>query len=450
MERFWPDREALVDQVAYQLEFRSYNDYMSTSPAHLASLLTEQPQNSGMGVLGLYLTRNESDEFERRQARGDLLEDIENYFSVAAAPNSDQPSAYDPQFGGAWLDQMNGGSVTVAVVGGASDFENSIRAIVGEATPLRIIGYHPSLAEIDEMKQSTTEALESAGIDGDVSVQLTQLGKIVEVTVNAQDIGPASRALSAPYYRNVRVVAGELAGPANSPGSLHNGGGQMPGLLIEADPGGYCTWGANGHTASLNYLVTAGHCGSVAYENFAGYTTSFELDQADSLALTSGSQFLFSVFSFNEDAKRMSSAYADDNCYHGPFHCQTFIKERALHNSWELNSDVVCASLGRSDTRRCGYVLEENYVGGSTCPGNRWIRTSIEIVVGDSGSGLVGGWGGALGTSMDGIFICKKGAESIAMTAFDVKQTLNFDFNCASTAVTRSAPQWAACPSVNR
>ena len=167
---------------------------------------------------------------------------------------------------------------------------------------------------------------------------------------------------------------------------------QQPGLQIELDPGGICTWGINGHSTSWNYLVTAGHCGDPPFEEFAGaFTDDLEIHQDDSFELTPGSQYLESLNSAGWDMKRMASPQADSNCYHAVGSCIRYVQWRALHNSWEVGSDIVCASLGTTNTYICGTVAEENYSSTAAgCEGSRWVRYDIDTSGGDSGSGLIG------------------------------------------------------------
>lgn len=117
------------------------------------------------------------------------------------------------------------------------------------------------------------------------------------------------------------------------------------------------------------------------------------------------------------------------------------MSDRASHNSWEINSDYTCASLGSSNTYRCGLILEENY--GSA----RRTRAGLQSQSGDSGAGTK--WT----TYIDGIVAQSNGSEVLFGTAYDVKVQLDngsFDFNCYPIEVHKASQYWGTCPVIDR
>ncbi len=143
----------------------------------------------------------------------------------------------------------------------------------------------------------------------------------------------------------------------------------------------------------------------------------------------------------------VNSIYADDNCYQGnPYsgnaaHCQWPMKHRASYMSWEIDVDRTCASLGSTNSYRCGYIFEE-YVAGND------VAARIVGQLGDSGSGMKWDY------RIDGILVRVGGNSSgntsvIFETAYMVQTRLGSHFNCASSAAVKQPSQWGNCPVVD-
>lgn len=450
----WDSEIDFVGQLDYQLRFRGQTDYLSTEPAHLGALLVDRPLNVGIELYGLYLTGDEAKELERRQVLGDRIEDV-----VAALGESEplvegEMPRYGPNFAGVWMDQKNGGVIVVALVDPSLVDQRQLEQLVGGREHLRVIDVDHAWNEVEAFRDALIEAIRAGGVQAGVRINSTSQGRKLEVIL------PNPDSITSDI---LRVVPGDLVSVSEGPLDVEEGDAtsthveaeQQPGLQIEFDPGGNCTWGANGHTSSYNYLITAGHCGGSAFENFNGWTNGLEIHQNNSFHLTPGSQYLYSRFTGGWDMKRMSSPQADSNCYHltGSYHgsgsCVRNVRWRALHNSWEVGADVVCATLGTTNAYECGFVLEENY-SSTGCEGSRWVRYDIDTGPGDSGSGLIG-VDRSPDVTIDAIHACGSGTTGFGNTAYDVKNRLGFDFNCASSPVTgRSASNWGSCPTYNR
>lgn len=448
----WGDDESFVHQVAYQLRFRSATDYLSVEPSHLAAVLSDRTATEASEWLNLYMTVEESAEFGRRQLLGDRMPDVARVLGVPEAEEGLDP-VYPSTFAGIWQDQLDGGRIVVAVTDRTTVDAAEVATVAGGSGNVSIIEVPYSWDEVNAYRDALVRALAAEKVPASVEIDSLSNGRRIEIVApNPSDV--TESILSAAPEGLVSVSAGDV-GETGAPDTTHSAADQMPGLRIEFDPGGWCTWGTNGHTNTYNYLVTAGHCGGDDFDDFLDSTTVMEIHQNNSRLLTSGSVFVYSRNVDGWDMKRVSSTYADDNCYHGETsHCSLFIKYRALHNSWETGSDTVCASLGNSsDHWDCGFVLETNYSGGSgACSGNRFVRYDIPTIGGDSGAGLVGQViGETPALSIDAIQHCKTGSTSYGNTAYDVKTRLAFDFNCASSAVTgRAANAWGACPTIDR
>jgi hypothetical protein len=348
---------------------------------------------------------------------------------------------------------MDGGAIVVALVDPARADRAKLARIAGGKEHLRVIDVEHSWDQVQGFRDKLLAALDKRGVPAGVRVNSTGQGRKLEVfspkpgSVPRDVLGLVPAGL-------VSVVEGTLDVEEAPPGDTHPEAEQQPGLSISFVPGGGCTWGINGHSTSWNYLVTAGHCGSPPFEEFAGdFTDDLEILQNGSFELTPGSQYLESLNSAGWDMKRMASPQADSNCYHAVGSCVRYVQWRASHNSWEVGSDTVCASLGTTGTYVCGTVVEENYSSTAAgCEGSRWLRYNVDTGSGDSGAGLIGPVASPAVT-IDAIHACGSGTTGFGNTAFDVmdQTPLAWDFNCAPSVVTGRGPTaWGACPVLDR
>ena len=445
----WAGEGDFVWQIHYQLKFRANTDYLSTKPSHLSDLLNSRPNNLGIERLGLYMTESEAQEFERRQELGDRIREVRAALGEYDAAEGEE-QVYGPNFAGVWQDQMDGGAIVVALVDPSLANRRQLESLVGGSNNLRIIKVKYSWGEVNSYRDKLLNTFKANGLQAAARINSTSKGRVIEV-VSPKPALISRTVFSVAPADLVFVTEGSVDAPMGAPNTTHSEAEQQPGLRIELDPGGWCTWGVNGHTSNWNYLVTAGHCGGATFDNFVGWTDDLEIHQNNSFHLTPGSQFVHSIRSEPYDMKRMSTPQADSNCYHAVGNCIRNVRWRALHNSWEVGSDIVCASLGNSAVYQCGVVLEENYTSnGAGCEGSRWVRFDIAVIGGDSGSGFIGPVASP-DVTIDAILACQSGSASFGNTAYDVKTQLGFDFNCASTPVTgRAASAWGACPTYDR
>ncbi|MCP4964732.1 MAG: hypothetical protein GY926_05810 [bacterium] len=455
----WDEEFDFVWQVDYQLRFRERVDYMATDADHIGRIMSNRSKNVGIERLGLFLDVDEAKEFNRRDKLGDRIPQVRKAIGEDNEEDLDEEALpeYGPNFGGIWQDQLGGGDIIVAVVDPSKVDAHAINRAAGKASDVRIVQVDHSWDEFNSMRDAVVAEIVRRDLDAAVLINSTGTGRRLEIVTPEPDLLDPWLASVVPVEL-VTVTVGENDRISSGPSYTHSAADQQAGLQIEIDPGyaTFCTWGVSGHTSTYNYIVTAGHCGTSTYENFSGTSYAFEIQQNDTFDLTPGPSYVHSFYGYNQDAKRVSSQYADNNCYHADGHCTGFIRYRSLNNSWEVGSDMTCASLGTTNAWECGWIAEENYVStSSACEGNQWVRYTIDTSPGDSGSGLVYWSGSGVQLAIDAIHHCSVaasgGLDGIGMTAYRVKQTLGFDYNCASSAVTsRSASNWGSCPTINR
>ena len=442
-----------VDQVDYQLMFRAQNDFMSSNLDDLAAVLERRPDNMGFERFGLYMSDGEAAEFERRLTLGDRIPEIieaVSGVSVRSLPEGVDP-VYGEDFGGVWQDQFDGGAIVVAVTDSAAVDLAAVARIAGGEEFVRVLDGHPSWDQVHTWRDELTSQADRNGIAVSVSINSTGKGRILEISTDIGVEVPESllRIVPSDY---LTVVQDGVSVTAGNPLDVHSEASQMAGLNIEFDPGANCTWGISGNNDIDHYMMTAGHCGGSAFHNFNGWTDSLEAHQANSVLLTDGWRYIISTFNSSTiDAKGVSSGFADDNCYHWG-HCAKHISNRALHNSYELNSDVSCASLGKSNVWRCGYVREHNWTGSGPCGGNGgWLKIGIPVIPGDSGAGAIYPYSGGQST-FDGILGCQNGSSnSIWTSALLFKGATGLDANCYPVPVIVYSPNWwPTCSGVDR
>jgi len=454
----WDVEADFVGQVDYQLSFRSKVDFMSRDYKHIAGLLLDRPSNMGSETMGLFISAAEVAEMSRRDALGDrmnLLVESVTGTSLDQVPEGILPE-YGPNFGGIWQDQLDGGRIVLSVLDASTVDLDALARIVGGQQHLRVIEQHFTYNQIETYRRQLHAELDTIGMDRDIEAVRSDRGRLLEVRVTDPEKLPESFGQGVPDTA-FWVVEGEPLVELGAPASTHSLTDQQPGLrvsVLETGQGAsWCTWGFNGHTSSLHYLILAGHCMPESYENHGGnwIGSDIEINQNGDAArnLTPGDSYLYSHDTDTYDAARISSLYANDNCYHGNNavsapspHCRWPMATRAWHNSWDIGSDLTCASLGNSNAYRCGYIEEINSGNGNRT------RVSMAVNSGDSGSGM------KFGYRIDGILTDKSTTDAFFQTAYHVQVALGngyFYFNChSSSIITYTDPaDWGACPAVD-
>lgn len=445
----WGDDSAFVDQLDYQLWFRTQNDYMSADLDHIVKVMRERRDSDVVATLGLYVSIEEEVEFLRRQAVGDRFDAVVDEIAPERTRSAEEETErYGNTYAGLWMDQHDGGRVVLAVTDRAKLNEDRVQGILGPGVDLTIVEQKYSYDHLNDIQGRIYRNLRDAGIESDVSVEWSsERGRELVVTVE-QEKNANDRLVQEPRDA-YSVMRGIPSKPAGSPDVVHSTGDLQPGLRVTT--GMTCTWGFNGHTSGYHYAVTAGHCfqpdgidnhtGWVGDNTLAVYQGNSNGPRLDNF----GNTFIVSKYVFGKDYARFTSSYANDNCYHGNHaiygtgaHCQWPMRNRASHDSWEVGVDLTCASLGNSGVYRCGYISAENHNG------ERLIRVDINAILGDSGSGF------KYGNRADALLHSISAGRAYAHTAYDLQSRLGFWLNCASSQTTHSNPgSWAICPVVD-
>jgi len=458
--RTWVDTLDFVDQVDYQLEFRETFG-LDTSAEHIGQVLNQRRQTEfGIQGFGLYLSEAESDDFASRETLAVALENFDD--STVGGPHN---------LVGILQAHQNHGKIHIHVVESKLVDRKALREQFGPGGFL-IVQERRSLEELETIRATLTERLIEFDIAFASEIAFTDQGSAVRLFLPEGFKLTGSITHGVPND-SILVETGLEVSDVHEDNN-HSRSDLAPGQTIHVNDhgaAGWCTWGANGHTNTYNYIVTAGHCfknsvntsATTRYErnNFMIKNGSRHLNTIYK-ELTPTSAFLYARNTSYIDAARISSADADTNAYHkmGEF---GHIVNRARHNSWDVGT-FLCAALGRSRTFRCGVVQSENYTyNDPNGPFNttRGVRLSFTVDSGDSGAGVVGVVGGyptvGDGLTLDGIIKAKITVSgwfdrSLMVTAYDVKRGLgsSFDFNCANSLQTKAADQWGFCPAVFR
>lgn len=451
----WNENSDFVDQIDYQLAFRSRFDFLSADADHLGRLLAAKPETmEGTEEMGLFLTPDEAAELKRRDDLGEYIEQIEARLGES------------PALVAAWIDQMNGGRITVAVHGEIIS-RRAMRLARAAGVDLHVVQVPYSSVDYERFRSTLSDELTATGMPFRVGTDRSASHYRIEVSIEDAGRLPTDFASSVPADA-FQVEQGARIAPAGLPQDDHATADLQPGLMLWLDLSegwGICTWGINGHTNNWNYVVTAGHCMGQTLWDSSGWVDDGDIEvwagsQIQNALwdqLTPGDTFVHSRLRNTFDVARISSPNADTNCYHGTTNdwgrdCPWRIENRTLHDRWETNQDRTCSSLGVSNRYRCGLILDEDVELNYGADFDNWstdraVEVDYPSVPGDSGSGAK--WN----HTFDGIIVCCDGTPtSFMVTAYDVKRGLggSFDFNCSSGFARRDADEWGACPAIDR
>lgn len=261
-----------------------------------------------------------------------------------------------------------------------------------------------SLDQLNSFVEVVAGRAAAAGVDSTVGVGYSDAGTYVDLELSSGDAGAAAALVEGIPDSAIRInLKEQLSLSADSaPSTGHGTSGQKAGLQIgsyDIDSGELCTWGVNGHTTSNYYAITAGHCltpmSGVTSGNWYGGSGDpyFEVYQnASKFAtnLTPGETFVVFHYGDETDVGRFSTSYADDNCYHAGTDACYRIKVRTSLGTADVG-ETMCASLGKTGAYSCGALLGYSTVTASGNTFTNLMRSSIDTVLGDSGSGSVSG-----------------------------------------------------------
>ncbi len=447
-----------VDQIDYQLSFRRNFDYLNANSSRIAKVLETKPENHGIQELGLYLSSAEVAEMERRNTIGAQAT------RVARLVNAFDSSNYAT----VWQDQLDGGKLVLAVKNKSALSRAQIRRlrrVVGSGN-LKIVEQRYSERQQNRFKNRLVSALRDYGVGYIIETVTDANGaQALEIRTPNPEMLPRNFASDVPRgaYSLKRGNPPSLLG---RPLQNHGWADLQPGIQItvfnsQTNVSRICSWGFNAHTQNFNYIVTAGHCFLSAGETISKRTSPWHLQVWHSTPygwtkqLTDRRPFVKGTME-NSDVLRVESRHANTNCYHGAgntssAHCRWAMESIAVHNSWTRGASRSCASLGNTNTYRCGSILDKNVpIGTRDRDGGityiRAFRVQVGVMKGDSGAGFKNG------NTIDGILTAGNDLDSYsyAISAYEVQSKLGVRFNCANGEQKKSPSEWEKCPSKNR
>lgn len=450
--RSWTGPEDFVDQIDYQLQFRADFDFLSSEASVIGRAMeTGDRSGSAFDQLGLLLTPQEATELGRRDYVGDQMEAVQANLGQKVVDISQ--------------DQMDGGKIRVYI---ERDVDLSAVFLPKTLTAgdVKFIQVDYSKKQLKQFQNRLHNQLRNLPIDW-FMIDHSRTDEGIQLRVTVPDVAEVPTSFGRRVPKDAYFLSDdEVATPANKPDADHDWDKLSPGqgILLEAGPfSNGCTWGINGHTENWNYLVSAGHCVNNGLGDFKGWVDKddfqvFNRPRLKFLTRSDDDNYLYSNFNGVFDSMRVTVHRANSNCYHGSSgddsqDCAFFIENRATHNSWEVGRDRTCASLGKTNTYRCGNIedIDQSFSKGNF-DSKRMVRTAIRIQGGDSGSGAK--WNntfdGLLTVAVDRNLAFDK---SLMVTAFDVKRGLgpsDFDFNCDIGVRVKRPGDWGRCPAIDR
>lgn len=469
----WNLPSDFVHHIDYQTNFRSSYDFLSDEPEAIAEAMTTQFESEHFDDLRLYLTPAEADELTRRDGLGNEMDDLREMIgadmigrgnSGNAPGNSGNARSTPPAHSNAVLlrqDQQDGGKLIAYVLDGE---QPGVRRAVGKMSrsdfEVRVVPY--SATEYATFQEELGQRVRPLGIDYGLSLEFDDT-LMVTLEVDDESLLPTGVLDGLPSDAVEIVEAdGYVVEDAGEPNQVHAPADATAGIRIRTyrhDNGnlrGHCTWGLNGHTNSLSYIVTAGHCFHGGQDITGQYSTTAEINSvSDTHNYTTGRRYILSNdTAARGDMARMSAprATAGTNCMHWENNpCAWGMEAIARNGTWDLGSDRTCGSFGTSNKRECALI--EN-VGVERNGHTNLATFRLDIRSGDSGTGMH--WG----ETIDGLLILRgtfsNGATDRGYfhTAEDVRAGLrgSFDFNCWHNGQrNRHQNDWlATCPDVNR
>lgn len=445
----WHDTEDFLSQVGYQRTFRESYDFLDSSPDHIAGVLGDKATASKLAQheLGLYLTDAEWDEFDRRVAAMRKSSEVRAAIvgpEKARAIAEERPTPFGPDYGGRWQDHFDDGVVKIGIVEGSKLDLAALRALMDRPSDVEFVPVQFSWDELQVYTRLVTEAASSQGIDVKVSPHAPANQVIVTIPEPGLKI-PEGIPQSA-----VKVIidpeALDIQDAHTNFNSDHSVLLQSPGLRIFLENtaigfgDGNCTWGMTGHTASFNYIVTAGHCVIDPPTTSISGNKNMQVWQygTDGTRISDTNPWVVAKDQALSDSARIQAdAFADTNCYHTETSsCGFTMTSRRSLYEYDVGQ-TVCAAFARSNDYRCPNITE---LVGSYFSDYRigFERQDGIPQGGDSGSGM------KFSKTWDGIYYAGNATTSYFYPSYSVKTHLSFDFNCVRGG--SSASGWLTCP----
>ena len=118
------------------------------------------------------------------------IEDIVELLTGERQVGDQEITFQDPNFGGVWGDRQGG--IVVAVLDCSQVDANELARIAGGPSRLRLIEVPHTFQEVNEFRDALVAELEFLGVAGDVYIQSTLSGRLIEVHVLDPDQLPES------------------------------------------------------------------------------------------------------------------------------------------------------------------------------------------------------------------------------------------------------------------
>lgn len=308
-------------------------------------------------------------------------------------------------FGPSYVDQLNGGRLTISVAGDI----DAAKAVASSAVPkdfeIEWLQVSRSQADIDDLKNrlmSKIEEFSDLGV-GVVSIGTEARENRVVLTIDTSSVAVGSL-VAAQFGDAVEVVVGNPLQPvACNVTGINKRKACTPwrgGIYIYPFDGvGYaCTWAFNVRslTSATKYMLTAGHCGDETWRHNASTVGSTGINNLDTGSPISDAL----IAPLSTASTPLNLIYATDTD-----RSHAITTSRSHQN--QLQGDYVCAA-GVVSNYRCGYIEDWDYRYGIVYGGRTiyiWGKyASFRSDDGDSGGPVFNG-STALGlvSSKDGI-----------------------------------------------
>lgn len=376
----WLDQPmSFDDQFSYQLEFRSTFG-LPVEIDRITAVMVERPNNGSAEMYGLFLTEEEMAEMKRREelsVLGDQVREIARAWDGGA------------EYGGQWIDHLQGGVLVVATTGDVHVAEGKLRSVILRSQDLRVVKVDHSLTELEQV-MATIASLHPRSDDGLNQIYIDEVANVVEVVVDDPatfDAGPVAA-------EAVRIVAGgrfeEIADP-NSTYTSGRGGIDIGVYTTTGTGGKWCTYGFNVWRSGSAAMITAGHCSDGTTSALIA-DISVDVKQPQGGTLRANNAVAYRRLSSVADAMYIITSYASNNCYITTASSCTQITSTKANGSDQVG-DTVCGGLAATGIYKCG-TLEARGISGYS-PKGVWMtnlrRWNLVNPSGDSGAGLKNG-----------------------------------------------------------
>jgi hypothetical protein len=207
-----------------------------------------------------------------------------NSAAAANAQDASSPAGSQDQiaqlagatFGGLWIDQSQGGVVSVGVAGApdastAAELGKGVSALVPSAKDVVVVPVQFTAGQLDDTYAALVAANARRAIDKSV------VGFGIDVAMNrvtVQSTAASGRALTgalSAYVPSEQILVIPNAAPLNTKSRLTNYPPEKAGLGIKPQGDTHpqeCTSSPYVHTGSLSFVLTAGHCALTGMNNW--------------------------------------------------------------------------------------------------------------------------------------------------------------------------------------